>query len=468
MTNPWKTLSALLFSLLLVAVAVADDVTFDFEPLGTIYGNPAGMSPGDFMFHEYGADLYVDEFFIVGTPYFHSATIDPAFTDPIFFGNAQTLAVNNVGIIFDFSSPGDVFFEYLNQGGSVNLQVNGFGAVLEGMDLASMAGTVAPGVTMTVTVVPVSGGGHKGVVTLTGPVTMLRIGGQELWLDTVRCNNGYVEGISGDCDYIVDHQSQPVGTTWGANTHSPGDLMFVEDGIPVFIGEIDWGTGTGFIFCDIQVTAMADFGFDRVMNINNVSNTYKISDLGITVESVSFEYVDFGGMENLQVNGATLHIGDLPTFPVAIAPGVTLSVTTYAISGGGERGEVVLTGDVQLLLLAGQEFMVDNICVVFDDASDVPLAAVGGIELRPNYPNPFNPNTTLRYSLAKAGHVRLSIMDIAGRRLAILVDEVRVAGDHQLVWRGLDDRGRQAASGLYFVLLESDGQVAVRKMAMLK
>ena len=59
-------------------------------------------------------------------------------------------------------------------------------------------------------------------------------------------------------------------------------------------------------------------------------------------------------------------------------------------------------------------------------------------------------------------------MDVAGHRLATLVDEVRVAGDHQQVWSGKDDHGRQAASGLYFVLLESDGQVAVRKIAMVK
>jgi hypothetical protein len=638
MTNPLKFLGVLLFVLFLAAVAVADDVTFDLEPLGAVYGNPVGMSPGDFMFHEYGADLYVDDFFSSGTPFFNYAQIDPSFAAPFVFGNDQTMEVNNVGVVFDFSSAGDVTFEYLNQGGSVNLRVNGFGVVLEGPDLASLAGVVAPGVNMNVTVVPVTGGGHKGVVTLTGPVVKLRVGGQELWLDTVRCNNGYVAGVGGSCDFEVSHQTQPLGQTWGTGTHAPGDLMFVEDGIPVFIGEIDWGAGTGFNFCDIQAPGIVDFGFDRVMNINNVSNIYKISSLGITVESVSFEYVDFGGMENLQVNGAALHIGDLPTFPVNIAPGVTLNVTTFAMAGGGERGVVVLTGDVQLLVLAGQEFMVDNICVkdvagssacdlvsdnesqapgsfwgapygespgdiiftedgidvgltlfddgsgplfnyastdvpwgfagtgnvmhinnigvtydlalfspitevsfdyakgdgvenlgvdgllyigdiggipaaffpgfnvavtvnvgpgftygtvtvtgdvqqlivggqqfyiddlcvVFDDASDVPQAATGGFELRPNYPNPFNPSTTFHYSLAKEGHVRLSIMDLAGHRLATLVDDVRVAGDHRQVWSGKDDRGHQAASGMYFVLLESDGRVAVRKIVMLK
>jgi len=60
MTNPWKLFTVLLFSLFLAAVAAADDVTFDFEPLGTVYGDPVGMWPGDFMFHEYGADLHVD------------------------------------------------------------------------------------------------------------------------------------------------------------------------------------------------------------------------------------------------------------------------------------------------------------------------------------------------------------------------------------------------------------------------
>jgi hypothetical protein len=343
---------------LTAAAALAGTVTFDYQPLYQVYGNGAGQSPGSFMFNEDGIDLFVDLFFIGGNPYYNDAVIDPAFTGPsINFGTNQILRISNVGVIASFPTPGDVSFEYLNMGGSVNLQVNGYGTVLEGPDLASLAGPVAPGVTMSVTTVAV-GGGVKGVVTLTGPVDKVRVGGQEFWIDVL----GGIQEQPGDCDYEVTHQTLPVGAAWGSSFgDSPGDYLFTEDGIPVYIDVIDWGSGTGFNFCRVETPGIPNFGFDRVMNLNNVANVYDISALGIITSKVTFEYADLGGMENLQVNGATLHIGDLDAMPVNVAPGVTMSVVNYPI-GSGLRGEVTLTGNVHRLRVAGQEFFIDNIC----------------------------------------------------------------------------------------------------------
>ena len=70
--------------------------------------------------------------------------------------------------------------------------------------------------------------------------------------------------------------------------------------------------------------------------------------------------------------------------------------------------------------------------------------------LEQNFPNPFNPNTRIAFSLEKAGHVRLDIFDPAGRLVKTLVDEALPAARHEVSWNGRMGPERAAASGVYF------------------
>jgi hypothetical protein len=83
-------------------------------------------------------------------------------------------------------------------------------------------------------------------------------------------------------------------------------------------------------------------------------------------------------------------------------------------------------------------------------------------------PNPFNPNTTIRYSLASPGKVEINIYDVGGRLVQALANETQVAGQHSLEWKGTDRAGAPAASGIYFVRMVANGQTFTRKMALLK
>ncbi len=83
-------------------------------------------------------------------------------------------------------------------------------------------------------------------------------------------------------------------------------------------------------------------------------------------------------------------------------------------------------------------------------------------------PNPFNPETVIRYTLAKAGPARVAVYDVRGRRVALLADGLHAAGAHEAVWRGADDGGRALPSGTYFVRVEADGRVLTRKALLLK
>ncbi len=88
--------------------------------------------------------------------------------------------------------------------------------------------------------------------------------------------------------------------------------------------------------------------------------------------------------------------------------------------------------------------------------------------LRGNYPNPFNPSTTIAYDLAAAGLVRLEIFDASGRLVRTLVNENQGAGQQQAVWDGRDEARRNLASGVYLCRLSTDDRVRTRRMTLIK
>ena len=90
------------------------------------------------------------------------------------------------------------------------------------------------------------------------------------------------------------------------------------------------------------------------------------------------------------------------------------------------------------------------------------------LSLNGNYPNPFNPQTTIGFSLPQNQLVELAVFDLQGRRIATLVHEEMPAGRHSAIWRGKDQRGRNVASGMYFYRLATGGQTLVEKMILLK
>jgi hypothetical protein len=85
-----------------------------------------------------------------------------------------------------------------------------------------------------------------------------------------------------------------------------------------------------------------------------------------------------------------------------------------------------------------------------------------------NYPNPFNPATEIRFGLASPGHVVVRIYEASGRLVRTLVDRRMPAGDHTAVWNGIDDRGRAAASGVYFCRLEAERFTKTEKMVLMR
>ncbi len=100
--------------------------------------------------------------------------------------------------------------------------------------------------------------------------------------------------------------------------------------------------------------------------------------------------------------------------------------------------------------------------------TDAPEDTPRVLALERNVPNPFNPQTTIAFSVPRAGKVKLAVFDLRGRLVTTLVDGELIAGRHQAVWRGHDDQGHQVASGTYVYRLTADGQTVTDKMLLLK
>jgi glycosidase len=120
------------------------------------------------------------------------------------------------------------------------------------------------------------------------------------------------------------------------------------------------------------------------------------------------------------------------------------------------------------LSLAGHEVAVYQ----FADESGIDTGDGGlpgaGIRLGQSYPNPFTPSTTIRYSLPVRSHVRLGVYDVAGRQVAVLQDEVRPGGSHEVRWDGADRQGHPASAGMYFVRLAAAGETRTSKITLVK
>lgn len=85
-----------------------------------------------------------------------------------------------------------------------------------------------------------------------------------------------------------------------------------------------------------------------------------------------------------------------------------------------------------------------------------------------NYPNPFNPETTIEFKLNKPAQVKLAITTILGVTVRKLVDGRLNAGHYQTTWDGRDTLGNQVAAGTYFYVIESDQQIATKKLTLVK
>ena len=119
---------------------------------------------------------------------------------------------------------------------------------------------------------------------------------------------------------------------------------------------------------------------------------------------------------------------------------------------------------LQELGLYQQMAVANNITTSTDDESLGPEAFV----LHQNFPNPFNPETSISYDLASDGLVSIKVHDLRGIFVKTLVNDVQPSGYKTIKWDGTDDRGQKVSAGLYLYRIETEGFTDTKKMVLLK
>ncbi len=204
---------------------------------------------------------------------------------------------------------------------------------------------------------------------------------------------------------------------------------------------------------------------------------------GLGVPFGQFGFWDFVVVEGSRDNGKTwLAIGDgydasfdssgwLPRFPSGQGDASLFRTHSLDLGSIFAVDETIL---VRFRLSAdantnGWGWAIDNIRIQ-DGATSVSqtVARPASFAMAQNFPNPFNPTTTITYTLPEATSVTLQIFNILGRAVRTIKTERQVPGGHRLTWDGLDDSGAPLASGVYLYRIMTGSTVRTRKMTLLK
>jgi len=121
--------------------------------------------------------------------------------------------------------------------------------------------------------------------------------------------------------------------------------------------------------------------------------------------------------------------------------------------------------------LAARTLILQDVLAGFGHVGPNPAVGVpglGDVLTVKNFPNPFNPKTTIEYNMPRPGHLAIRIFNLQGRLVRTLIDEPVPVGSRTVEWPGDDDRGRAVSSGVYFCETRALGETIVKKMAIVR
>ena len=210
----------------------------------------------------------------------------------------------------------------------------------------------------------------------------------------------------------------------------------------------------------------------------------------LTIQASTEFQVSNNGSSSYRINevnnpALTLQRGTTYIFHIS-TPGHPFWINTVRSTGtensysGGITGNGITQGDLQFTVPSNAPDQLFYNCQFHSPMTGTLTieGTVGGIKdndalpltygLYSIFPNPVNPAVTILYGLPGSVMVRLTIFDILGRQVAVLLDGLQPAGSHTLGWDGTDSAGRPVGSGVYLVRLESSGAAATRRVLLLK
>ena len=167
-------------------------------------------------------------------------------------------------------------------------------------------------------------------------------------------------------------------------------------------------------------------------------------------------------------------VGSNPDYTFAFPPVTSFDWTQYTLDITVPTGVSAQALEVRLHVYSqftGTIYWDDLTVQVIGTTTGVKTAKDGvpkTFELAENYPNPFNPSTTIRYGVPLDGPVSLIVYNILGQQVRTLLNAPIAAGRYSITWDGRDEAGRVLSSGVYFYRLQSSATALVKKMMLLK
>lgn len=237
-------------------------------------------------------------------------------------------------------------------------------------------------------------------------------------------------------------------------------------------------TGGEYHFRNLTTDSYSKVYFDTISEVR-VKDRLNIGYKGVVSPAASSGIVAHDII--FYVEGINGNTGGLTEYPKAVETGsyASLDVNIYAPNGTVEidySADVVgaiIAKDVETSSYAS--LTLDSYFSTDDPLSKSSLSRIESIETVPiaftlhqNYPNPFNPETQIRFDLAEAGNVQIDIFNVLGQKIITLINRQLPAGQHSVLWNGLDDSSKPASSGIYIYKLQAGHFTALKKMMFLK
>lgn len=185
-----------------------------------------------------------------------------------------------------------------------------------------------------------------------------------------------------------------------------------------------------------------------------------LADMWISADSV---FLSPGESYPFQADGEDQHGKSFAFKPLWSATAGTID-STGLFTADSTATEVTITATDTITGLADQALVLVNFGTHIKTQEKLP----DHFALEQNYPNPFNSRTTVCFQVPRQSRIRLFIFDVLGRQVGVLADGLFQPGRHTLVWDGRNANGTAVPSGVYFILMQTDGFSRVRKALYIK
>ncbi len=199
---------------------------------------------------------------------------------------------------------------------------------------------------------------------------------------------------------------------------------------------------------------------------NNLPEEIYFSELGSSNSSITISYSDIqGGEEGIITNGNGIvnwlvgNIDDDPMFVDPLNNNYHLTENSPCIDAGNPNFPFDPDGTIS-----------DMGAFYFDQLSSINDNEIQFVEYNlSNFPNPFNPTTTIKFSIQNDSKIELTIYNIKGEKIKTLAHSVFNKGDHSILWNGVDESNKLVSSGIYLYKLKVNGKTeAMKKCLLLK